>query len=302
VTLPFRRWLAEAVVCLLGVATAGAQSVRVVSEFQRFGPFGEVLPVDRVDQPREILSPALARNAYTSFRIVVNIAAETPYFLYVQSNPDNLFEMTLYKEIFIKAGDQWIPDALEPAKIPTFGMLPYPPSPIPGQNTVSYWLDLRVPADAPVRRARLEVLLKVGNRWVTYPMEVRLVEAQPPSIQLTGAKLPTASERADSAVYGPLGGYLCRSQESGAKEERLTARALVRRNALQDVALAKALEKKLGRNAITGEILRRAGSQKAKDWCRSHTTPAELGAEWYLRVRDWLYRQSEQATGSTAVH
>lgn len=73
--------------CLFWVAAAGAQSLRVVSEFQRFGPFGEVLPVDHVEQPREILSPALARNAYTSFRIVVNIAAETPYFLYAQSNP-----------------------------------------------------------------------------------------------------------------------------------------------------------------------------------------------------------------------
>jgi hypothetical protein len=289
--------LAAAVVCpfcvLVFAAPAGAQSLRVVSEFQRFGPFGEVLPADRVEQPREILSPALARNAYTSFRIVVNIPAETPYFLYVQSNPANLFEMTLYKEIYIKAGEQWIPDALEETKIPTFGMLPYPPSPILGQNTVSYWLDLRVPADAPVRRARLEVLMKVGNRWVIYPMEVRLVEAQPPAILWTGAKLPPAAGRADSAVNGPLGAYLCKSKESGAKEPR-TARALIRRNALQDMALARAIEARLGRGAVAAEILRRAGSPKAAGWCRAHSTPTGQGAEWYLRVRDWLYRQSER--------
>ena len=200
--------------------------------------------------------------------------------------------MTLYKELFIKAGEQWIPDALEETKIPTFGMLPYPPSPILGQNTVSYWLDLRVPADAPVRRARLEVLLKVGNRWVIYPMEVRVVEAKVPAIRWTGARLPPPSERADSPVYGPLGAYLCRSKESSVKEP-LTARALIRRNALQDIALAQTLESKLGRGAVMAEILRRAGSQNAADWCRSHSTPPDLGAEWYLRVRDWLYRQSE---------
>ena len=159
----FRQRLAGALVCLFLAVAVEAQSLRVVSEFQRFGPFGEVLPIDRVEQPREILSPALARNAYTSFRIVVNIPPETPYFLYVQSNPADLFEMTLYKEIYIKAGDQWIPDVLEATKIPTFGTLPYPPLPILGQNTVSYWLDLRVPADAPVRRAHLEVLMKISN-------------------------------------------------------------------------------------------------------------------------------------------
>jgi hypothetical protein len=293
VTRRLRQRLAAVLVCLFFAAAASAQSLRVVSEFQRYGPFGEVLPIDRVDQPREILSPALARNAYTSFRIVVNIPAETPYFLYVQSNPANLFEMTLYKEIYIKAGEQWIPDVLEETKIPTFGMLPYPPSPILGQNTVSYWLDLRVPADAPVRRARLEVLMKVGNRWVIYPMEVRIVEANVPAIRSTGAKLPPLAERADSPVNGPLGVYLCRGKESAAKEPLLTARALIRRNGLQDMALAQALEGKLGRGAITAEILRRAGLTNAQDWCRAHPTASELGAEWYLRVRDWLYRQSE---------
>lgn len=287
-----RQGLAGALVCLYSMAAATAQSLRVVSEFQRYGPFGAVLPVDRLDQPREILSPALARNAYTSFRIVVNIPAETPYFLYVQSNPANLFEMTLYKELYVKAGEHWIPDVLEETKIPTFGMLPYPPSPILGQNTVSYWLDIRVPADAPVRRARLEVLMKVGNRWVIYPMEVRIVEANVPAIRWTGAKLPAPAERADSPVNGPLGVYLCRAKESAAKEP-LTARALIRRNGLQDMALAQSLETKLGRNAITAEILRRAGSQNAAEWCRAHTASPEFGAEWYLRVRDWLYRRSE---------
>ena len=35
-----------------------AQSLRVVSEFQRFDPFGNVVPVDHTGEPREILSPA----------------------------------------------------------------------------------------------------------------------------------------------------------------------------------------------------------------------------------------------------
>jgi hypothetical protein len=266
--------------------------MRVVSEFQRVGPLGEVVAADRVAQAREILSPAVARNAYASFRIAVEIPPDTPYFLYVQSNPTDFFEVTLYKELYVKAGDEWIPDVLQESKIPAFGSLPYLPAPIPGQNTVTYWVDLHVGADAPVRRVRLEALMKIGNRWVTYPMEVRVIDAVVPAVRWTSASLPTLTARADTPVVGPLGAYLCGAAESSESGRPLTARALVRRNALQDMALARALESKLGRKAVTSEILRRTGAAAGAEWCRAHSTPPELGAEWYLRVRDWLYRQA----------
>jgi hypothetical protein len=277
--------------CLAVTPDVCAQTLRLVSEFQRVGALGEVVAVDRIAAPREILSPAVARNAYASFRVAVEIPADTPYFLYVQSNPADFFEVTLYKELTVKVGEEWIPDALQETKIPAFGSLPYLPMPIPGQTTVTYWVDLHVAPDATVRRVRLEVLMKIGNRWITYPMEVRVIDTVVPAIRWTPTKLPAVSARADAPAMGPLTSYLCRADESPESGRPLTARALVRRNALQDMALARALEAKLGRKAIVSEILRRAGSASGEEWCRLRSTPSESGPEWYLRVRDWLYRQ-----------
>ena len=61
-----------------------AQSLRVVSEFQRFDPFGNVVPVDHTGEPREILSPALARNAFASFHVIVTIPERDPFFASAQ--------------------------------------------------------------------------------------------------------------------------------------------------------------------------------------------------------------------------
>jgi len=52
-----RSWLA---VALGSAALALGQDLRVRSEFQRPGPDGEVVAVDKVERPREILSPAVA--------------------------------------------------------------------------------------------------------------------------------------------------------------------------------------------------------------------------------------------------
>src|ERR1017187_5385935 len=57
---------------IAAAAIAAAQTVTVYSEFTRVDPFGQVVRADRgANEPREILSPAIARNALSSFHVVV---------------------------------------------------------------------------------------------------------------------------------------------------------------------------------------------------------------------------------------
>ncbi len=278
--------------CLLLAGPVQSQSLRVVSEFQRVDPFGGVVSVDRTPQPREILSPAVARNAFASFHIAATAPEREPFFIYVQTNPPDIFQITLYKELFVKTDAGWIPDVLEQVKLPAFDTLPYLPLPIPGQNTVCYWMDIWVPAKTEAQRVRLEVLMKVGRGWIMYPMEVRVMPAVAPIIHARSAALPPLTARADTAVYGPFRNFLCNAHEAGRKE-RLSVRELIHRNAVQDLALARMLE---GRGIdLRAEILHRAGTADQKEWCRSPRAATPPGAEWFLRVRDLIYRKAGPA-------
>jgi hypothetical protein len=255
-------------------------------------PFGNVVSVDRTPQPREVLSPAVARNAFASFHIAATAPEREPFFVYVQTNPPDIFQITLYKELYVKTDAGWIPDVLEQVKLPAFDTLPYLPQPIPGQNTVCYWMDIWVPAKTEVQRVRLEVLMKVGRGWIMYPMEVRVTPAVAPTIPVKKAALPPVTARADTAVYGPFRNFLCHAHEPGRKE-RLSVRELIHRNAVQDLALARTLE---GRGIdLRAEMLRRAGTADKKEWCQSPGAAKPPGTEWFLRVRDVIYRKGGPA-------
>jgi hypothetical protein len=267
-----------------------AQSLRVLSEFQRVDPFGEVVAADRTPQPREILSPGVARNAFASFQIAATVPERTPFFLFVQTNPPDIFQISLYEELYVKTGAGWIPDALQPAKVPAFGALPYLPSPIPKQTTLSYWLDLWVPADASVQRVRLEVLMKIGSGWVMYPMEVRVLPAVVPTVPDHHAALPLITARADASVWSSFRNFLCNARETG-RNERLSTRRLIHRNAMQDLALARSLDA-AHQGDVRAAIVRRIGLGDRARWCQSPLAAGELDTEWSLRVRDLLYRMA----------
>jgi hypothetical protein len=270
-----------------------AQTLRVLSEFQRVDPFGEVVSSDRTPNPREIISPAVARNAFASFHIAVTVPEREPFFLFVQTNPANVFRISVYDELYVKAGASWIPDALQPVRLPVFGILPYLPLPIPGQNTLSYWLDIWVPAETPVERVRLEVLVKIGRGWLMYPMEVRVSPAMVPDIEERHVALPAPAERADAPVYGPFRNFLCNSREKG-RDERISVRRLIHRNALQDMALARALDD--GQHGeFRAKLLTRLGVADRGGWCKSPPPMTEQSPEWLLRVREWIYRQAGAA-------
>ena len=264
-----------------------AQTVEIHSEFQRIDPFGQTVPVDRSDYPREILSPEVPRNAHSIFHISVTVPENTSYFLYVGANPDNIVSTTVYKEDYTRAGDQWYPDRLIPVRMPAFGYMPDIAAGIPGQTTRCYLLDIWVPPDADVRRMRLEVLLKVGI-WYVAPMELRIGEARvPPHQQPAGSVSmsdPHVADRIDLPAMDTLASYLLGYPQRWSGEAIASVRQAVRRSAEQDMAIARQHPE------VPQPLWFLAEDGILQWWLRNPASLRWSGAEWYLRARDWIYR------------
>ena len=279
------------VLLLAGGARLAAQSVEIHSEFQRIDPFGQIVAADRSDYPREILSPEIPRNAHTYFNVSVTVPANTSYFLYVGSNPTNLIETTLYKEDFARAGEDWIPDSLEPQRAPAFGFMPDMQAGIPGQTTRCYLLDIWVPYNADVRRVRVEVLLKIGV-WYVAPMEVRIGAARVPrgphegrAYRIGNAGLPEVGERIDASATDALARYLLGAPQLW-HPEVASVREAVRLSAEQDMAIART------ERHVPYQMWSLANEGIVQWWIRRPPFLNWSGAEWYLRVRDWIYRNA----------
>ena len=84
--------------------------------------------------------------------------------------------------------------------------------------------------------------------------------------------------------------YLC-AAPAGDFAARGNLRWRILRNALQDTALARSLEARPGA-LLLPEILRLSESGDPEKWCAAPRFPEEFGPEWYLRVRDALYRMT----------
>jgi hypothetical protein len=281
-------------VLLLAFAAAGlpAQSLELYSEFQRVDPFGNIVKSDRDESPREVLSPAVARNGSASFHVVVSVPPRMSYFLYVVTNPVNACRVALYKERFTKTKDGWVPDALsEVRRLPDFGVVPDPDEQIPEQTARVYLLDVWIPPDAEVARFRLEVQLKVGY-FLVRPLEIRVTPARVPGNSILASRgtaetvsLPRLEEPADASAAGVLAGYIGGKPEMP-EAHPLTVRGMIRRNAIQDMGIAATLDRsQAGPDAI----------RKRRDESQAMAGPPEsLGAEWYLRIRDWLYAEVQK--------
>jgi len=152
------------------------------------------------------------------------------------------------------------------------------------QTARSYLLDLWIPADAPVGRFRVEVQLKAGY-WVVRPMEVRVIAPRVPYLHAAAGpvSLPPVSSGADAAALGALFDYADR-----AYPPLETVRAVIRRNAAQDMALASRLDA-----AAAGPDALRA-RWEALLWSGARLFPRMTGAEWYLGLRDWIYAEAQQ--------
>ena len=78
----------------------GAQPLTVYTELAHIDAKGAVI---QPATPREILSPGVVRNGFTSFQIVVNAPEGTSWELYVAQNPANAVDVTLYREAGARA-------------------------------------------------------------------------------------------------------------------------------------------------------------------------------------------------------
>jgi hypothetical protein len=195
---------------LLLAATASlAQPLRVYSEFAAINAQGEVVAPE---SPREILSPAIVRNGFTSFQVVVQVPKGTPFTLHVGQNPADAVKVTLYRE----SGER-----LEREELP-----------YQSDSTQILWMDVWADRDAPVRRVKVEPQLLLNGDWVIYPMEARVVEASVPD----DAPVPQGA----STPLGVMRNFLCGNKPSGAPAPQTSPEkgGPHFRNARQDLALA----------------------------------------------------------------
>ncbi len=212
-----------------------AQTVEIRSEFWTPG----------LAAAREIISPAVARNAFTTFRVIAKGVSK--YNLCVAANPDDVFKVVVY-------GADKKP-------------LPFPCA---DDLTESHLImDVWTPALAPVARIRLEAQMWFDDRWIIYPLEVRVQDARVP----------------EKRIEGWLG-YLCGKPDP--KPSGMTER-----NYRQDVAMARSLEDRLGRETLVREIVTRLGAPAAEAWCKAWDRPPGLSGERYLKVRDYLYSAAQ---------
>jgi hypothetical protein len=264
-----------------------AQEIRIYSEFERFDPFGNPVTPDRDMVPREILSPAMARNGHLSVHVVVTAPAGTNYFLYAGTNPPGILQVRIYREFFAQCGDGYCPDWLSEQRSPSFGAIPelvsdFSRPAMNNQTTRCYLFDIQAPAGTEPRRVRVEALLKVGT-WYVAPMEVRIVAPTVPD-----PEKPTAIFAEDLApldapssatawiqLFRYFGGL-----PPELPKQLLRVRDFIQRNAAEDMLLARSLDH--------GVPQRGFPEMNLMAWWP--LIYPHSGAEWYLRVRDFLYR------------
>ena len=251
-----------------------AQEIHIYSEFQRFDPSGNPVAPDRGLPPREILSPAMARNGHLSVHVVISAPTNTNYFLYAAANPADLVDITIYREYFVPCGISWCPDWLIRVPSPSFGAVPES-SELAGETTRSYLLDIHAHRDVQPRRVRVEALLKVGA-WQVAPMEIRIMAPTVPEIpleqhdELAPIDAP-ASATAERQLLRYIGGL-----PPVMPEALLRLREITQRNAAEDMLLASSLTN-------------RARLPELNLLSLQPIAYPSLSAEWYLRVRDFLH-------------
>lgn len=231
----------------LAILPAAGQPLSVYSEFAKIDAQGHVTAPDA---PREILSPALVRNAFTSFQVVVQLPPSKPYILRTGQNPDNAAKVTFYRLIETR---------LEPAT-----------EPVNGAGTQVFWMDVWIDKDAPVRRIKVEPQLYIDGDWVIYPMEMRVRENIVPEYPSPAGNVSAPA----ASPFDILHAYLCAQRSAPASSEATTAETFHVRNARQDVALASLLSP-----------ADREGLRQRMGGCNAR---APENPEAYLRLRDYF--------------
>ena len=193
---------------------AFAQPLRVYSEFAQLDSDGrEASPVPA----REILSPALARNAFASFQVAVRVQPGKRYFLYIHQNPEHALRITVYRQ---QSG------RLSPILLPYYG-----------SGSQVFWMDIWADRKLRVIRPVVEPQLRMDeteDNWYVYPMEVRLMDVNiPDGPWPEGSASPAAMMRT----------FACEDHLLSSSPAPHSVAALHFRNAQQDLALAAHVSK-----------------------------------------------------------
>ena len=266
---------------IVAACSCAAQEIHIYSEFERFGPFGNPVAADRDAAPREILSPAVPRNGHLSLHVVITGPAGSNYLLYTGTNPPGILRVKLYREYFTPCGDDFCPDWLTEQASPTFGAIPefrhdLARPAMDRQTTRCYLLDIWAPPDTPPRRVRVEALLKTGI-WQVAPLEVRiLAPILAPDAEVAEAEdVAPLDAPASATARIQLLRYLARLPAE-LPPQMLRVRDVIQRNAAEDMLLARSFDS-----------LPFPNLNLLSWWPFVYPGP---GAEWYLKVRDFLYR------------
>lgn len=281
---------------VVAAACAGAQTIEVYSELQRVDPFGQVLAADRAETPREILSPVLARNTHFTFQAVVKVPPGMAHTVFVAQNPENAVRVAAYRPVYVNRGGAWIPDALLPVDVSPDGRVAEIPLQVQGQTARTIWIDLWIAPDAMVRRTRLEVQLFYGGQnWIIYPMELRTHDLVAPDASWPLEPLAPMEASAAESAAAAWRVFACGVAGAAEAEGPFNVRRLIRRNARQDVAFAREVAGKRGKAETLAEFFAAARIDPGR-WCKnSAPPPSEWGAEWWLRLRQSVYRRAESS-------
>jgi len=273
-----------------------AQPVRVITEFARFTPSGELFPQDQIRRPMEVLSPPLVRGAWNAFRIVVDAEPGQDFQLFIGQNPHNAMRVRVMREVPALLDGRWVVARREQV------LLPFRSDRLPAaersatRKAYTFWLEVQPPRRHPSSRLKLEPQVLVGKQWFIYPLEVRVLELD---INLQG--LPTravpdlASETpevvADEAYTTVLEGALCGDPDAsfpraaGAEEPRNREREAASVFARSLDALARMHS----REDVEQGILSFLKVEDRIRWCRAPTYPRDrFGAEWPAALRNRL--------------
>jgi hypothetical protein len=270
---------------LIALSPAQAIDLRIYSEFQRVDPIGAVVPQDRGIAPREILSPAVLRNAYASFHVIVTAPPNTVYLLAVQTSPADIFEIKLYRKSFARYRTGFVSHGLIEERNPSFlaGVTPSIGW-AEGETASAYLLDVWIPAKVQPGKARLEVLVKTAD-WKVAPMEMRILPVAAPSLGSCSDPIavPEPDESLDSIAFRELFRTLAGDSPRCAPPPGTIASVIIR-NARQDAALAHTQGMGLRADLLNAAL----DAFMQRNWAFIDSR----GSESYLRVRQLLYARA----------
>jgi hypothetical protein len=227
---------------------------------------------------REVLSPALPRQAWAVFHLIVSGPPGRPFQVHIGQNPEEFAKAELWRD------NEQLPMPFDSIIAPT------------GEDAV-FCFRLWIDRDAEVRRVKIEPQIHMDPAgWIIYPMEIRVVETTVPA----GVK----GEVFGSPIPG-LKSYFCapaptlkapaassRTTRTGPAQSPPAAAAPAADLAFAgNVPLTLAQDFALASRRETSEVrtaFERALGRPVSAWCQDGVTPEN--PDWLLRFRDWLLK------------